>query len=182
MAVERAQGLGLDLRKLEPFKPWVVAIMLTALQLQKLGFDPKYGVDRHFFERAQAANKPVIGLETPESQFSVFDQMSPKQQELMLLQTLRDLELFETGVQRLLGAWNTGDEKLLEALILGGFKEHPELYQRVMLDRNRQWLPSLEGFLAQSEVHMVVVGAGHLVGQGNLIELLKQRGYIVEQM
>lgn len=182
MASERAKGLGFDMRKLDLFKPWMVAMMFTSLQMQKLGFDPRYGVDRHFFERAQAANKGVSGLESPEAQLSLFDHMTPKQQELMLLQTLRDLELFDSGVQRLLGAWKTGDEKLLEEMILGGFKEYPELYQRVMLDRNRQWLPRLESFLAQGEVCMVVVGAGHLVGKGSVIELLKERGYTVEQM
>jgi uncharacterized protein YbaP (TraB family) len=182
MASERAQGLGFDMKKLELFKPWMVAMMFTSLQLQKLGFDPRYGVDRHFFERAQAANKAVSGLELPEAQLSVFDQMTPQQQERMLLQTLRDLELFDTGVQRLLSAWKTGDARLLEEMILGGFKEYPDLYQRVMLDRNRQWLPRLESFLAQSEVCMVVVGAGHLVGKGSVIELLKERGYTVEQM
>jgi uncharacterized protein YbaP (TraB family) len=51
-----------------------------------------------------------------------------------------------------------------------------------MLDRNRQWLPRLESFLAQSDICMVIVGAGHLVGKGSVIELLKERGYTVEQM
>jgi uncharacterized protein YbaP (TraB family) len=182
LASERARALGIDLGKLDAFKPWMVAMMLTSLQLQKLGFDAKYGVDRHFLERAKNANKAVIGLETPEQQFSLFDQMSPQQQELMLIQTLRDLEIFESGVQRLLSAWKNGDEKALEELILSGFKEHPELYQRVMLDRNRQWLSRVEGFLAGSEVYMVVVGAAHLVGKGSVIELLRERGYTVEQM
>jgi uncharacterized protein YbaP (TraB family) len=182
LASERAKGLGIDLGKLDAFKPWAIAMMLTSAHLQKLGFDPKYGVDRHFFERAQSGNKAVIGLETAEQQFGLFDQMSAQQQELMLLQTLRDLELVESGVQRLLNAWKNGNEKVLEELILGGFRDYPELYQRVMLDRNRQWLSRLEAFLAESEVYMVVVGAGHLVGKGSVIELLRERGYTVEQM
>jgi uncharacterized protein YbaP (TraB family) len=182
MASERAKALGLDLKRLDLLKPWAVAMMLTSMQLQKLGFDPRYGVDRHFFERAQAANKTIIGLETPEEQFRLFDQMSLPQQERMLVQALNDLSVLDTGLQRLLTAWKSGDEKLLEDLILGGFKDYPELYQRVMLDRNRQWLGQLEGFLAQTEVHMVIVGAAHLVGKGSVIELLRQRGYTVEQM
>lgn len=182
MTSERAKGLGIELRKLDMLKPWTVAMMFTTMQLQKLGFDPKYGVDRYLFERALGANKAVIGLETPEYQFSLFDQMSARQQELMLLQTLKSLELLETGLQRLISAWKSGDEKLLEELVLGGFKDYPELYQRVMLERNRQWLSRLEGFLSQGEVHLVVVGAGHVIGNGSVIELLRERGYTVEQM
>jgi uncharacterized protein YbaP (TraB family) len=182
MAAERAKTLGLDLKTLDRLKPWVVAMMLTSMQLQKLGFDPRHGVDRHLFDRAQTASKPVIGLESPEDQFRVFDQMPPEQQELMLVQALKDLSVLDTGLQRLLAAWKSGDERSMEELIVGGFKDYPELYQRVMLDRNRRWLGRLEDFLAQTEVHMVVVGAAHLVGRGSLIELLRQRGYTVEQL
>ncbi|HWO42716.1 MAG TPA: TraB/GumN family protein [Candidatus Eisenbacteria bacterium] len=182
MAAERAKQLGIDIKTLHPFKPWMVALTLTSAQLQKLGFDPKYGVDRHLFERARAAEKAVIGLETPEEQFSLLDAMPPKQQEAMLLQTMKDLERIEHSVHRLIAAWKAGDQSVMEDLVLAGFKEYPDLYQRVMLDRNRRWLARLEAFLTQSETTLVVIGAGHVVGKGNVIELLRERGYRMEQL
>jgi uncharacterized protein YbaP (TraB family) len=182
LASERAKGLGIDIRALSQFKPWVVALTLSQLKLQKIGLDPRYGVDRHFFRRARDVNKTTLALESSEAQLALFDQMSDQQQELMLRQTLKDLNQLDSGLDRLVAAWLAGDTRMLEELLLGGFKEFPELYQRLMVERNRKWIPQLERFLAEREVHMVIVGAGHLVGKESVIELLRERGYTVEQL
>src|SRR5919112_5225100 len=43
---KRAKELGIDIRLLNSFKPWVVATTIAAMKLQQLGFDPKLGIDR----------------------------------------------------------------------------------------------------------------------------------------
>lgn len=182
LVAQRVKAMGLDIRALSSFKPWVVALTLTSLKLQQLGFDPQYGVDRYFFDRAQAANKQTIGLETFEYQFSLLDQLPPRIQELMLLQTLKELDVLDKGLNLLVRSWLSGGSQELERLMLGSFKEYPELYQRIILDRNQRWLSQIEKFLSQGEVYMVVVGAGHLVGKGSVIELLRERGYRIEQL
>ncbi|RJQ38322.1 MAG: hypothetical protein C4550_06760 [Nitrospiraceae bacterium] len=40
----------------------------------------------------------------------------------------------------------------------------------------------IEEFLKTKETYFVVVGAGHLVGNKGIIELLKRKGYPVEQI
>ena len=182
LVAQRVKEMGLDIRALSSVKPWVVALTMTSLKLQQLGFDPQYGVDRYFFEKAQAAHKGVAGLETVEQQFSLLDQLSLQFQELMLRQTLKALDTLDKGVDQLVRSWLSGDSQILEGLVLGSFKEYPELYQRIMFDRNRRWFLQIEKFLSQGEVYMVVVGAGHLVGKGSVIELLRERGYRIEQL
>ena len=61
-------------------------------------------------------------------------------------------------------------------------REYPEIYKKIVIDRNRRWLPDLVKMLEQGEKALVVVGAAHLVGKNGVIELLKQRGYTVEQL
>ena len=75
LAEKRAQELGIDIRALSPLKPWVVALTMTALQLQKLGFDPNYGVDRYLAERATKSGKTMVGLETAAFQIGLIDQL-----------------------------------------------------------------------------------------------------------
>src|SRR5918999_499305 len=48
----RAKELGIDIRLLNSFKPWIVAITMAAVKLQKLGFDANLGIDRYFADRA----------------------------------------------------------------------------------------------------------------------------------
>mgnify|MGYP000261208239 CR=1 FL=1 len=60
--------------------------------------------------------------------------------------------------------------------------EFPELYRKLVTDRNRAWLPEVEALLAGDRDAMVVVGSLHLVVSEGLVELLMKRGYTVTQM
>jgi len=178
----RAQEFGLPVAALNRFKPWSAAMTLVTLKLNKLGFDQKHGVDRHFFDRAKKDQKDVLGLETLEYQIGIFDQMPASDQEQMLRRTMKDLDLLEKELDRLIQAWLSGDIKTLETLLLESFREYPKMHRKLLLDRNRQWVPAIENYLSQGEPYLIVVGAAHLVGKGGVIELLKNRGYIAEQM
>jgi uncharacterized protein YbaP (TraB family) len=60
-------------------------------------------------------------------------------------------------------------------------KEYPAVYQRIVVERNRRWLPEIEKLIHDGSGAMLVVGAAHLVGQDGVIEMLKAKGYRVEQ-
>jgi hypothetical protein len=40
----------------------------------------------------------------------------------------------------------------------------------------------IEDFLKTKETYFVIVGAGHLVGEKGMVEILKKKGYQVDQM
>jgi uncharacterized protein YbaP (TraB family) len=61
-------------------------------------------------------------------------------------------------------------------------RAYPELQEKIVDERNRRWLPQIEKFLQRGEETLVVVGAAHLVGKNGVIELLRRRGYRLEQM
>ena len=177
----RAKELGIDIRLLNSFKPWIVATTMAAMKLQKLGFDPKLGIDRYFAERAIQSNKPMSGLETAEFQLDLFDQFSAKEQELLLRQSMNEMDHLERNVTEMVRAWKSGDVGSLERHLLAGMRDYPEIHRKVIDDRNRRWLPQIEGLLSRGENALIVVGAAHLVGNNGVIQLLKDRGYRVEQ-
>ena len=177
----RANELGLDIRLLNSFKPWIVATTMAAVKLEKLGFDPKLGVDRYFAERAIQSNKPTLGLETAEFQLDLFDRFSPKDQELLLRQSMNEMDRLEQNVAQIVRAWKSGDVGSLEKHLLAGMRDYPEIHRKVIDDRNRRWLPQIEGLLSRGENALIIVGAAHLVGNNGVIQLLKGRGYKVEQ-
>lgn len=179
---QRARELGLDLRAMGPLKPWLVAMTITSLKLQQLGFDPNHGVDRYLAQRARRSAKPSAGLESLEFQIGLLDGLSPRDQEMMLRETLKELELLDAEVERVVRSWTSGDVRSIETLLLAGMREYPELHQKVIVERNRRWLPQIEEMLERGDEAMVVVGAAHLVGKEGVIELLRQRGYTVEQL
>ena len=181
LAEKELKGLGLDIKLFNQFKPWFVALTVAALELQRLGFDPNHGVDRYFYQKAKEENKAIIGLETFEYQMDLFDGMSERTQEMMLLQTLKDIHSIEGAVDTIVKAWASGDTSTLDTTLLQNLKEYPEVYQKLILDRNRAWLPKIDSYLSQRENYLVVVGAAHLTGKDGVIEMLKAKGYSVEQ-
>ena len=173
--------LGMPIEDFHRMKPWMAATAVMALELQKLGFESAYGVDRHFYEKAQAAGKDIQGLETVEFQLDLFDKLPLLIQEQFLLQTLEDLKTLDTQVSEMVKAWKHGNAHYLETLLVG-MDEYPELNQALVINRNNDWLPYIEEALQEKEPVFIVVGALHLLGKEGLIAALKEKGYIVQQL
>lgn len=182
LAAKWASDLGIDIKIMTPFKPWVAAMTMLVMQLQKLGYDPNLGVDRQLAQRAKQANKPVSGLETAEFQVGLFDQLSPRIQDLMVRQTLAEMEQLEKSVDQIVRAWRSGDVAAAEKFFLDSMKDYPEIQEKLVDERNRNWLAEIDRLLKVDEPILIVVGAAHLVGKNGIIELLKARGYKVEQL
>jgi uncharacterized protein len=181
--VRKATGdLGADASPLLRFKPWMLAIALQGMELMKAGFDPALGLDQHFYDQAKGAGKAVQGLETVEFQISRFDTMSMDQQDRMLAETLNELATETATVGKLGDAWKAGDVAAIERIALADLKSDPVMYQRLLVERNKNWMPKIEALFARKGHAMVVVGAAHLVGADGLVAMLKAKGYAVEQL
>ena len=177
----RAEQAGLPLVALQRMKPWLAAITLMAPELQAAGFRPELGIDQHFFTRAKKSGMKRQALETIAYQLDRFDEMPMKLQEEMLKTTLADLDTQAGNIATLAKAWADGDIKGLEVLMLGAFLETPEMYERLLVERNRNWVPHVDACLQQNAACFIVVGAAHLVGPDGLPTLLTKKGYKVTQ-
>ena len=179
---ERVKSLGLPIEPLSRFKPWALALTLLGLEWQAAGFDAELGLDKHFYDQAVAAGKEVQGLETIEFQISQFDEMSMEEQDRMLASTLRELETEKAAVTTLANAWKAGDAPTVEKIVLQELRKEPGMYQRLLVDRNKDWMPKIEALFSRKGRSFVVVGAAHLVGPDGLLALLKAKGYAIEQL
>jgi uncharacterized protein YbaP (TraB family) len=167
---------------LKRFKPWLIAITIETLELTKIGFDPNLGLDKHFYDQARSDGKEVQGFESAAYQISLFDQMPMEQQDRLLAETLKDLDTEQASMTKLADAWKTGDAPAVERIALTDIRHEPQLYQRLIVERNRNWMPKLEALFARRGRALVIVGAGHLVGPDGLIAMLRAKGYTVEQL
>jgi uncharacterized protein len=177
-----AADVGAPMEALQRMKPWMIALTLEGLTLTKAGFDPDLGIDKHFYDRARAEGKGVQGLETVAYQLSRLDEMTMEQQERMLTQSLKELDTEKASVGKLTSAWKTGDAAAVERVVLADLKADPLLYQRLLVERNKNWVPKIEALFARKTHALVLVGAAHLVGPDGLVAMLKAKGYTIEQM
>ncbi|OGN98350.1 MAG: hypothetical protein A2Y89_06445 [Chloroflexi bacterium RBG_13_51_18] len=181
---EQFQAYGIGLELLNDFKPFVIYNMFSQFILESLGYQAKYGVDVYFLERAKISNKTILELETMEFQFSLLSSI-PDESIIMGMQYDVDNPETEKYLQDLFDAWITGDPDKMEVIVFEALVEEPGLapYYEIMYDqRNLSMAQKIEEFLADEAVYFIIVGAGHLVGENGLINLLKNRGYIVEQL
>ncbi|GAB5536540.1 MAG: TraB/GumN family protein [Rubricoccaceae bacterium] len=171
--------LGVPTGAVDTFEPWLVALMLTTFDLQKRGEMAEGGVDRYLFDRAQALGREIIPFETAALQTDVFDGMKLKDQVAYLMSTLDGMDSGEDGYAKLLDTWSSGDDDGLATLMADGTRDTPSLEARLLTDRNRAWVPQVEALLARDQDAMVVVGAGHLVGDNSVVAMLRAAGYEV---
>jgi hypothetical protein len=181
LVATRLKDTGIPAEMMRPMKPWMVMLMLSALQAQKAGLDAKLGLDQYFFDKAKTAGKPVIGLETAESQIDRFDQMPEALQEQLLRSTLNEFDSGRDTLKAMLNAWRRGDSATVQKMALSDFDKYPGAYASLIVERNRNWMPQIESCFAKTEPCFVVVGAAHLVGPDGLLTLLRQKGYRLEQ-
>jgi hypothetical protein len=171
----------LSVEMINQYKPWMAAMTLVVLEFQKQGFNLQNGVDKHYFARAVESGKALDHLESPDFQASLFTDLTDQESEEFLGQALKDMEVWKKQIALLEKAWLTGDTVVLDKLLLESFREYPLMHKKLMIDRNRAWIPKLERFLKGEKDVLVVVGAGHLVGKDSVVELLTAKGYQIEQ-
>jgi uncharacterized protein YbaP (TraB family) len=178
---KKMSEIGLPVAQFSRFKPWFVALTLTTLELQRLGFNPNYGIDMYFFNKAKTGGKEIGFLEPAEFQINLLGNMAEADQSDFLSQTLKDLEVVNELAGDLVGSWKNGDADKLHELLSKSFKSYPHLHNRLLIQRNKNWVKQIESALRKNKNVLFVVGAGHLVGPESVVELLKKKGYQVKQ-
>ncbi len=178
---KRMADLGLPMEQFARFKPWFLAVTLTTLELQQLGFSPAYGIDVHYYARARSDGKEIDFFEAIDYQLDLLGSMSAEDQNAFLGQTLKDLEIAAEMADDMMRYWQKGQVDKLYSLLFKSFEDYPEIENRLLLQRNKDWVKKIETMLGEPESIFIVVGAGHLVGPQSVVALLKQKGYKVRQ-
>jgi uncharacterized protein len=172
---------GLPARMFDQFRPSMAAVSLVAIEFQKLGLDPEYGLDKHFFKLARKQGKTIVPLETVDFQISLVTDFTKEEGELLMKSTLEEIDTTKRDLAALLKAWQIGDGDQLEKILNEASREAPAIFKRLVGDRNRRWVPRIEEWLRGGTNAVIIVGAAHLVGKDGVVELLRQKGFKVSQ-
>lgn len=183
---ERAAALasenGYSLQQMQALKPWLAALVIQVNEFQKLGYTAEHGVDTYFLEKATEGPQSIVELESFRYQLSLFEDLAPDTQNAFLMQTLEEIDDAEQQIDDLMSAWESGELDSLEETLMADFDDYPELHDRIITDRNRDWVEKITDYLENGEQdYFVVVGALHMVGEEGVVELLRDAGHTVER-
>jgi len=181
---EESARLGFPAIVLNRQKPWFLGITMSSMELMRSGYDPNYGIDKYFLTRA-SGQKKIVELESIEYQISLLAGLPDGEQESFLLYAIKDLKSVGEQVDALMAAWGTGDSDRIASILTKSIENDDRLkmvYKKIMTDRNRNMAKKISMYLKSRNRVFVVIGAGHMVGDEGIIELLKREGYRVDQL
>ena len=181
---EETARAGLPMELVYNQRPWFLGLTLESIELMKAGYDPNYGIDKYFLSKAEGRKK-ISELESLDYQINLLAGLNDEEQELFLLYTLRELKILVQEVDKLVDAWKSGAVEKMESTITKSLAEDRRfytIYDKLIYKRNRNMAQKIEGYLKTNGTYFVVVGAAHLLGDKGIIQLLKDRGYSVEQL
>jgi len=179
LLIRAADGLGLDKTSLDRLEPWLAEVALAAAAYRAAGADTEHGVEK-MVESTTPTRVRRAALETPAEQLSLFDQTPQAEQIASLNQTVRELRDDPDGYNKLVRAWLAGDAATLDREALEPLrKASPNVFRRLVTERNARWTVELDARLKGKGRTVVVVGVGHLVGSDGLPSRLRALGYSV---
>ncbi len=157
-------------------KPWAVAVIL----MTPAGNNGVV-LDHVLYQSAVAAGKKVHGLETVAEQMGLFDDLSHKDQIVLLEDTLDNLDIIGQMLDELLSAYLDRDLKRLLELNEASMRDSDPLLaetfnRKVIVERNYRMAERMQSRLSEGQ-QFIAVGALHLAGEEGLLTLLSQRGY-----
>jgi uncharacterized protein YbaP (TraB family) len=159
----------------------MAAMTLEIFELLKMGMNPQFGVDKHFYPLAQSAGKEILPLETVDYQLDLITGFSKEEDELVMKSTLKEIDNVKKDIGELIKAWREGDADKLQKLMNDAMADSPAIYKRLLTNRNHNWIPKIEELVRGDKNAIIIVGAGHLVGKEGVVELLQKDGLKVIQ-
>ena len=162
--------------------PWATAISIQMQQLKNLGYASAGGVDATLTYKATIQDVPVISLEPLQFQIDLISGQKDSGKE-WLTTSLEQFDHIDGDTRCLIESWKAGDLTKLEEF--AKLSEMPsELEKAFLTDRNIDWANKLSANdwkLDSKGNYLLVVGTLHLIGEGNLLQLLEEKGFTVIQ-
>ena len=168
-------SIGMDVGMLQMMKP-VALESIISMKVTDCANPISY--EDSIMRSAKSKHKEIMGLEDPSEQIGVLASLPA---DSVVKEVLDDI-----------GNFNKSKEDYRAMVKAYRRQELPELYRIItssgslgdemdafLDDRNKKWIPRMQEKMGRSSVFFAV-GAGHLLGDNGVINLLRKEGYTVE--
>jgi len=164
---------------LDRLQPWLAEIALSGGAYRKVGADANSGVEKTIAAMATPKAKRQA-FESPAEQIALLSAGALDEQIASLRETMQEMEDKPDEYRVLVKAWMDGDIATLDHEALEPLrKSSPDLFRRLVTERNARWTQTLDARLKGHGHTVVVVGIGHLIGPDGVPARLRALGYSV---
>jgi uncharacterized protein YbaP (TraB family) len=186
--VETIEPYGVRPEMYNKFKPWYAALLVQNLLFAENSLSGEIGIDMVLLQKA-LGEKEILEIEGAKFQVDLFDSFTTELQVEFLASSLySDKETQKESVDivnEMISCWKAGDTAKLEKLLASEENESEvdkEFNEKLFASRNNNMAEKVKGYLsdAENKTYLVVVGAGHMVGETGIVAQLDGQYEIVQ--
>ena len=178
--------MGLPADNFMTMQPWFLALMLSSLQMNSLGYLPEYGLESYFLAQKPARTE-ILELESIQQQIGFLEALNA---ETYLAYTINTFESGNEEIEKLVDAWLCADKAPLTEMLFAEFEntelsaaeqaEMEALMGSLYTRRNIDMADKIADYAsAKQGIYFVVIGSAHLLGEGSVVELLREKRFQV---
>ena len=172
--------LGLSVEQLGALQPWLADAMIQETIIERLGYSPSSGVDSTL--QAELPKERKGYFETVAGQLALLAADPVDVQVKRLMITVDTVPTLGKEMTDMATAWLAGDVDLLAKQIADDPTMDENFTKSLVTNRNADWVLTIEDLLKENHNDLIVVGAGHLAGDGSVIDLLGKAGFTVQRI
>ncbi len=177
-----AKSAGISLKFMRKAKPGMLMSAFMLNELGKIGVNQE-GIDMYFLNKALDDNKKTLFLETPVQQIDFLAEIGIGNEDRFYQSLMRDIEQTQTLFSKMVKYWRSGNNVMLDAATNQMMKaDSPQTFETLIVQRNLNWLPTIEQYFETPEIELILVGAAHLIGEQGLLNKLAAKGYKVSKL
>ena len=174
-----SDSLRMPMMLFQSMKPYFLVAMLYPKMMNCTNAS---GIEEELMKIAKEDKKEIKGLETMQFQASVFDSIPYEWQAKELLKNIDSFAQYKIEFDSMLAEYKSQRLAEMETLVTKSEFGSDKGYEDLLLNnRNKNWVAQLKEIMKKESV-FVAVGAGHLVGEKGLLNILKKEGYTVEPL
>lgn len=168
--IEQCEKLQISFSQIDDKPLWQIALILQSTQAIQLGLQPQHGIDYQVIQSANEYQKPLIELEGIENQVALLLDFADDGQQL-LQDTLKNWHENARTLQIMINWWLNYNSKEKPPHLPNTFSK--AVFDILMERRNQNWAKILSQL--PSGRYVITVGALHLFGEENLVDLLTKQ-------
>ena len=176
-------SVGMSLFLFNKMQPFITAQMIVTKDLKS---DKENALDLYWFTKAKNLDKELVGLETMIEQMNTFKSIPVEKQAQELVKSVKDYGKGEgMNMDKMVEIYQSGNlDRLMEEMDKFSDEsaiDKADFNEKFLYTRNLNMANRVEKYLKKGSVFMAV-GAAHLPGDKGVIELLRAKGYSVEEL
>ena len=186
-AVDLLDEKGMYIQAFDYYRPIMWESLITEALISDSVFEANIGADMQLLDKANADGKEIREAEGVLYQYDLMMSAGDEPFVLTVAEMIKYKDSYIEELTVLYEAWLEGDANKLAGLNDEDYSELSDEDAKIMKDyedilitqRNLAMADLAEDYLEEDKTGFFAVGAGHIVGEGGLAELLADRGYTV---